>query len=48
MADTFHINIEEPIIGESLRNSRGKILHIHIADSNKMVSWISNKRERFK
>jgi sugar phosphate isomerase/epimerase len=35
MADTFHMNIEEPIIEESLRNSKGKILHIHIADSNR-------------
>jgi len=35
LADTFHMNIEEPVIEESLRKYSGLIKHIHFADSNR-------------
>lgn len=35
MPDTFHMNIEEPVIEESLRACAGRIYHFHIADSNR-------------
>jgi len=36
MADTFHMNIEEASIAYSLRQSRGKLAHFHVADSNRL------------
>ena len=36
MADTFHMNIEEVSITDSLRQSRGKLAHFHVADSNRL------------
>lgn len=35
MPDTFHMNIEEPVIEESLRACGDRIFHFHIADSNR-------------
>ncbi|MFZ5944363.1 MAG: TIM barrel protein [Bacillota bacterium] len=35
LIDTFHMNIEEPSIYESIRAARGYISHVHIADSNR-------------
>lgn len=35
LADTFHMNIEEPVIEESLKRYSGLIRHIHLADSNR-------------
>jgi len=35
MLDLFHMNIEEPVIEESLRFAGSKVWHIHIADSNR-------------
>ena len=35
LADTFHMNIEEPVIEESLRKYADLIKHIHFADSNR-------------
>jgi sugar phosphate isomerase/epimerase len=35
LADTFHMNIEEPIIEESLKKYGDLIKHIHFADSNR-------------
>jgi len=35
LLDTFHMNIEEPSINESIRIAQDKIFHIHIADSNR-------------
>jgi len=35
LPDTFHMNIEEPIIEESLRKARSYYHHVHIADSNR-------------
>jgi 5-keto-L-gluconate epimerase len=35
LADTFHMNIEEPSIAESFKNNIGLIKHIHFADSNR-------------
>lgn len=35
LLDTFHMNIEEPSIEESIRMCEGRILHFHVADSNR-------------
>ncbi|MCD6442758.1 MAG: sugar phosphate isomerase/epimerase [Thermotogae bacterium] len=35
LADTFHMNIEEPVMEESLKKVGKKLFHVHIADSNR-------------
>lgn len=35
LLDTFHMNIEEPSIIESIKNADDRIFHFHIADSNR-------------
>jgi sugar phosphate isomerase/epimerase len=35
LLDTFHMNIEEPDIGSSIRGCGGRIFHFHVADSNR-------------
>ena len=35
LLDTFHMNIEEPCIEESIRNAGKWLFHFHIADSNR-------------
>ncbi len=35
LLDTFHMNIEEPIIEDSIRTAGNKIGHFHVADSNR-------------
>ena len=35
LPDTFHMNIEEPSIAESLRQAGPRIYHVHLADSNR-------------
>ena len=35
LADSFHMNIEEPCIAESLIVAGKKIAHVHVADSNR-------------
>ena len=35
LLDTFHMNIEEPVIEESIRACGSRIFHFHIADSNR-------------
>ena len=35
LLDTFHMNIEEPIIEESIKKAGKRILHFHVADSNR-------------
>ncbi|RLE73244.1 MAG: sugar phosphate isomerase/epimerase [Thermoprotei archaeon] len=35
LLDTFHMNIEEPIIEDSIIKARGLIGHVHVADSNR-------------
>jgi len=35
LADTFHMNIEEVSIYESIRQSKNYITHVHFADSNR-------------
>ena len=35
LLDTFHMNIEEPSAGESIRAAGGRIFHFHVADSNR-------------
>ena len=35
LLDTFHMNIEEPSITESVRSCGDKLFHVHVADSNR-------------
>ncbi len=35
LLDTFHMNIEEPSIIESIKLARNRLFHFHIADSNR-------------
>ncbi|RME44416.1 MAG: sugar phosphate isomerase/epimerase [Chloroflexi bacterium] len=35
LLDTFHMNIEEPSIEESIRQAGDRIFHFHVADSNR-------------
>jgi sugar phosphate isomerase/epimerase len=35
LLDTFHMNIEEPVIEDSIRACGERILHFHVADSNR-------------
>ena len=35
LLDTFHMNIEEPSISESIIMAKAKLFHFHIADSNR-------------
>ena len=35
LLDTFHMNIEEPIINRSIRECGDRIFHFHVADSNR-------------
>ncbi len=35
LLDTFHMNIEEADIGESIRACSDRIFHFHVADSNR-------------
>jgi len=35
LADSFHMNIEEPSIAQSLRLAGKRIAHVHVADSNR-------------
>ena len=35
LLDTFHMNIEEPSLEESIRQAGSRLFHIHIADSNR-------------
>jgi len=35
LLDTFHMNIEEPIINQSIRTCGDRIFHFHVADSNR-------------
>ena len=35
LLDTFHMNIEEPSIEESIRSCEDRIFHFHVADSNR-------------
>jgi len=37
MADYFHMNIEEADIGLSLKKHLDKIVHVHLADSNRLT-----------
>ena len=37
LADTFHMNIEEVDIPESLRRASGYLGHVHLSDSNRQV-----------
>jgi sugar phosphate isomerase/epimerase len=37
MADFFHMNIEEPDIGASIRAAGKHVAHIHLADSTRML-----------
>ncbi len=35
LLDTFHMNIEEPVIEDSIRACADRIFHFHVADSNR-------------
>ena len=35
LLDTFHMNIEEPVIEDSIRACGSRIFHFHVADSNR-------------
>jgi len=35
LLDTFHMNIEEPVIDESIRLCGDRLFHFHVADSNR-------------
>jgi sugar phosphate isomerase/epimerase len=35
--DTFHANIEEPDLRAAIRLARGRIFHVHLADSNRWI-----------
>lgn len=35
LLDTFHMNLEEPVIEEGIRRCKGHIFHFHVADSNR-------------
>ena len=35
LLDTFHMNIEERVIEESIRPCGKRIFHFHVADSNR-------------
>jgi len=35
LLDTFHMNIEEPVIEDSIRAASDRIFHFHVADSNR-------------
>ncbi len=35
LLDTFHMNIEEPVIEESIRQACDRVFHFHVADSNR-------------
>ena len=35
LADTFHMNIEDPSIEDSIRAAGDRIFHFHVADSNR-------------
>lgn len=35
LLDTFHMNIEEPVIEDSIRAAAGHIYHFHVADSHR-------------
>ena len=35
LLDTFHMNVEEPVIEESIRASGAHVFHFHVADSNR-------------
>lgn len=37
LLDTFHMNIEEKVIEDSIRMADGKIGHFHVADSNRLA-----------
>jgi len=38
LLDTFHMNIEEPVIEDSIRACGDRIFHFHVADSNRWYS----------
>ena len=35
LLDTFHMNIEEPVIEDSIRSCGDRLFHFHVADSNR-------------
>ncbi len=42
MGDTFHMNIEEADIAESFRKCGEKLIHVHLADSNRAAPGVGH------
>jgi len=42
LLDTFHMNIEEPVIEESIRACGDRIFHFHVADSNRWYPGVGH------
>ena len=42
LLDTFHMNIEEPSIEDSIRSCGGHIFHFHVADSNRWYPGVGH------
>ncbi len=42
VADMFHMNIEEPIIKEALRQAGPRLWHVHVADSNRRAPGLGH------
>lgn len=37
MGDTYHMNIEETYLDDAIRNAGKELIHLHLADSNRMA-----------
>ena len=42
LLDTFHMNIEEPVVEESIRVCGERIFHFHVADSNRWYPGVGH------
>ncbi len=42
MADTFHMNLEEVDIAEAIRGVGSRLVHVHLADSNRAVPGVGH------
>ncbi len=42
LLDTFHMNIEEPSINDSIRSCGDRIFHFHVADSNRWYPGVGH------
>jgi len=42
LLDTFHMNIEERTIEDAIRRAGGKLIHVHVADSNRLAPGLGH------